>query len=294
MRSFLIAAVAFAATTPALGQSVVQPESNVGFPANWQNMTACTGLSSQPATCASSYYTSRYRLAWQEEFNFLNVGGDGASGRWFAAVHAPAVYGDWVAKYTDTAAYGVTSGQLNLATRWDGTGSSAHFVEGELQTIDRNGKGFLAQNFYAEVRVRGPQKSATHSGIWFLSQDNGATDATGGHTEIDMLEQYGPTDQYDHASSHIWPGSTGGAHIFASTGVARPEGKAVNWHTYGLLATDSAFTTFRDGVMMQTIARQPKQRVPLYAVISLYPNPPVGTPTASSIQVDYMRFYLPN
>ena len=257
-------------------------------------MPTCTGQPSQPVTCASSYYTSRYKLSWQDEFNFLNAGADGASARWFAAIHTPFIGGDWMATYNDATAYSVSGGQLQMTSYWSGAGSNAHYMETDLQSADRHGRGFLAQNFYAEVRARGPQQTATHSGIWFLSMDYGASDTTGGHTELDMLEQYGPGDQFDHASSHIWPGNTGGAHIYASTGVVRPEGKAVNWHTYGLLATDSVFTLFRDGVATRTIARQPKQRVPLYIVMTLFPNPSAATPGTAYMQVDYVRVYLPS
>lgn len=94
MRSLLIAAAVLAATaTPFFCQTFVKPENNVGFQVNWQNMAACTAQSSQPAICVSFYYTSNYRLARQDEFNVLNVGGDGVPGRWYAAVHAPAVSG---------------------------------------------------------------------------------------------------------------------------------------------------------------------------------------------------------
>lgn len=46
-----------------------------------------------------------------------------------------------------------------------GTRSSAHYVEAQIQNVDRNGRSLMAQNFYAEVRVCGPQQAASHSGI---------------------------------------------------------------------------------------------------------------------------------
>ncbi len=272
--------------------TVVVPDTNVGFPVDWTTPPACPATPIAKTTCGSSFYTSSYALLWSDEFNSLNIAqiGHGVA-TWYTGLHAPLVSGEKVA-YAGDPAYSISGGILNLKTRWSAATQGA-YVEAALTSYDGAGHGYLPPNFYAEVRMKGPQDNDNHSGVWFTSIDNGATDSTGGHAEVDMAEQYGPSDQYDHSSSHIWPGRTGGAHIWVSTLYARPEGKAIAWHTYGLLATPSQFVVFRDGQAVRMIARQPKQLGGMYMLLSLCGNPPAGTPIPTTMQVDYVRVYVP-
>ena len=272
--------------------NVITPDTNVGFPVNWTTPPACPVVLTGKATCRSSFYTSSYKLLWSDEFNSLSVAQVRTGvATWYTGFRYPLAYGEKVA-YAGDPAYSVSGGLLNLKTHWSSTTPDT-YVEAMLTSYDGAGHGYLPPNFYAEVRTKGPQDNNNHSGVWFTSIDNGATDSTGGHAEVDMIEQYGPSDQNDHASSHIWPGNTGGAHIWVSTLYTRPEGKAIAWHTYGLLATPTQFVVFRDGQAVEMIARQPKQLGGMYMLLSLCGNPAAGTPIPTTMQVDYVRVYVP-
>lgn len=180
------------------------------------------------------------------------------------------------------------------ATRYYTNGK---YIETELETLDNHGHGQAWTNFYAEVRYMGQQGAYNHGGIAFYSVDNGASDTTGGHYEFDLLEQYGPGDQFDHFTTHIWAGNRTDITSSAnSNGIARPENKQpVDWHVYGLLATPSYFVWFRDGVAQQYIQRSSLQQTPAHMAITLFGNWQAGAPnpSATSIQIDYVHVYTP-
>lgn len=277
-------AIAIACGSPALAGNTILGQS-------WSAPTTCTGT--DWLKCVTGGVS--YKLTWQEEFNALslvNVGQTNA--KWFAGVHAILVSGEKMAFAGDPWAYKVSNGSAILSTRYVDDKGTTRYAEADMETYDGRGHGMRWQNFYAEVRFKGSQDPATHAGVWFLSADNGKSDNTGGHAELDLLEQYGPGDQFDHSSSHIWPGGRKDIqHVYSSTGVVRPEGKAIAWHTYGLLATNDSFVIVRDGKPTTWIPRLPQQRVPLYMLISLMGNPGAGKPPPTSVAVDYVRIYTP-
>lgn len=239
-------------------------------------------------SAASGPDLTLYALAFSDEFDTTAGIGDGRGATapatpWWDFRHACCLRaGETYVGAKDARAYSATGGVLTMSTYVNAQGVN---TEADIETVKSFGP-----DFYAEVRMRGPQVNGVHAGVWFLSVDNGKSDATGGHAELDLAEQYGPSDQGDHSASHIWPGSRKDiAHQFVSAWTVRPEGKAVAWHTYGLLATDSTFTIYRDGQSVQRIARLPSQRVPMYLLLSLFGNGPHAPP--ATMQVDYVRVW---
>ena len=286
MKTVLLAAGILSAGAMATSASA----GNYGMPSDWGAPTTCTGT--DWLKCMTGNKT--YKLVFSDEFNTMQLANPGSVNSWFVGVHPVmqagekmAWAGDGYGSYTDPA------GVLTLSTRYSVV-TAGVFCEADVESLDDSGHGHAWQNFYAEVRMRGPQNNTNHNGVWFLSKDNGRTDSTGGHTEVDLVEQYGPNDQFDHSSSHFWPGRrTDIQHTYTSTLTARPEGKAIDWHTYGLLATDTQFVIARDGKPIKVIQRTPQQRAPLYLLLSIFGNPGMGTRQAASMQVDYVRVYTP-
>ena len=230
-----------------------------------------------------------YTLAFSDEFNDASGIGNGRGNiapatPWWNFRHPVLLAGETYVSATDARAYGVAAGVLTMSTYVNAQGVN---TEADIETV----KAWT--NFYAEVRMKGPQVNGVHDGVWFLSVDNGHTDATGGHTELDLVEQYGPSDQGDHSASHLWAGSRPKPVVSESVSAwtVRPEGKAIGWHVYGLEATDDAFTIWRDGAPIQRIARLPSQRVPLYLLLSIFGNQKNAPP--ATMQVDYVRVYTP-
>ena len=240
---------------------------NHGMPGDWQLATGKLDL-------------KRYRLVWSDEFDHLKtIGKDGDDTPWHVGVHAILHQGERYAPAGDTTAYAVVNGVLTMTSRADAKG---RYLEADLETADKHGHILAWQNFYAEIRLRGPQVNGIHSGIWFLGREEGQ-----GHPELDLVEQYGPGDKFDHHASHIW--APPAPHLYSSKLISRPEGRKIDWHVYGLMATDDAFTVYRDGEAIVTIARQPSQRVPMYILLSLFGNVP--KPPTATMEVDYVRVY---
>ena len=225
-------------------------------------------------------------LVFDDEFNDTSGIGNGRGAQppatpWWDFRHPVMLAGETYVGAQDTRAYSATGGVLSMSTY---VNAQEVNTEADIETVA------AWTNFYAEVRMRGPQVNGAHAGVWFLSGDNGRADATGGHAELDLVEQYGPGDQGDHSASHVWPGARKDiVHQSVSAWTVRPEGKAVAWHTYGLEATDSTFTIWRDGAPVQRIARLPSQRVPMYLLLSLLGNQTHAPP--ATMQVDYVRIW---
>ena len=230
---------------------------------------------------------TRYTLAFSDEFDSTAGIGDGHGATapttpWWDFRHPVNMAGETYVSATDTRAYSAAGGVLTMSTYVNAHGVN---TEADVETVRSFGP-----NFYAEVRMRGPQVNGVHAGVWFLSVDNGKSDATGGHVELDLVEQYGPSDQGDHSASHVWPGARKDiAHQSTSAWTVRPEGKAVAWHTYGLEAEDAVFTIWRDGAPVQRIPRPPSQRIPMYLLLSLFGNQ--AHAPAATMQVDYVRIW---
>ncbi len=230
-----------------------------------------------------------YRLVFDDEFDSTAGIGNGRGNRppstpWWNFRHAILLPGENYVSASDRRAYSTSNGVLTMATYRNAQGK---MTEADIETVRTFGP-----EFYAEVRMRGPQVGGTHDGVWFLSVENGRGDPTGGHTEFDLVEQYGPSDQGDHSTIHQWPGSRHDIqHKWKSYWSPRPEGKSMQWHTYGLAATRDAFVVSRDGGVIQRIPRSPGQVVPMYLLLSLFGNGPHAPP--ATMLVDYVRVYEP-
>lgn len=260
---------------------------NHGFPVDW-SVPSCAGAAARLPPCKP--YLGGYKLAFDDEFDTLRLGNDGVLSPWYAGVHPLMASGDKMAFAGDPWAYTVSGGVLTLSTRYAGS----QYVEVDMETFDNHGHGFAKSGFYAEIRARGPQVDGAHSGIWFLSTDTGKADTTGGHAEFDLVEQYGPSDQFDHSSTHIWPGARQDIdHVYTSTLTSRPEGKASAWHVYGVMATSDLFVIYRDGVAIKQVPRQALQRKDLHLILSMVRNADAGVAPAATMLVDYVRIWTP-
>lgn len=242
---------------------------NHGFPVDWRP--------------AARVDLSGYTLAFDDEFDSTAGLGDWtARTPWVVGRHSVLRAGESMAWAGDDKAYSAHDGVLTLATRYDTYQGRIHYLEADIET-----RHTFGPNFYAEVRMRGMQIDGGHGGAWMLGEDLGQ-----GHPEVDIVEQYGPGDRFDHSTSHMWPGRSGGKDLYTSTLTPRDEPRgSVGWHTYGLLATDDDFTLYRDGEALKTIARQPAQRVPMYLLLSVFGLRDGAPPV--SLKADYVRVYTP-
>ena len=198
--------------------------------------------------------------------------------------HAIMQSGEVMAWKGDPSAYTVIGTSLQLSTHAS-TSKPGALTEADIESVLDYGP-----NFYAELGWTGPQQKGSHSGVWFLSKDNGKSDLTGGHVEVDLVEQYEPNDQFDHSAIHYWPGSRKDfQHTYKSVLNVRPEGKAMHRHVYGLLALDSAFVIFRDGVILAVHEREAYAKRKMYPLISLFGN--TGATAGETAVIDYLQVF---
>ncbi len=243
---------------------------NHGFPVDWRPAGARVDLSG-------------YTLAFHDEFDSTAGLGDAtAHTPWVVGRHSVMHGGEAMAAAGDVHAYSARDGVLTLATRYDTYKDRVRYLEADIET-----RHTFGPNFYAEVRMRGMQVDGGHAGVWMRGEDAGQ-----GHPEVDIVEQYGPGDRFDHSTSHMWPGRKGGRPVYTSSLTPRDEPRGVvGWHTYGLLATDDDYTIYRDGEALKSIARQSSQRSPMYLLLSVFGFRDGAPPV--SMKIDYARIYLP-
>jgi len=274
-RLWAIAAAALISAAPAWAK-------NYNYPVDWRK-AECGGGPATSDLCRPLDLAD-YKLSWADEFDTLKLTNADGRGPWIAGVHSPLAPNEIMSLAGDPA-YSVSDGKLVLSTRSLPNGKRS---EANMQGWGPGGKHWpMLQNFYAEVRLRGPLENGSHFGLWWLSVERGK-----GHMELDWPEQYGPEDRHDHGAAHIWPVDRKAhppAHV--SVFLPRPEGSAMAWHIYGLRADDLTFTLYRDGKPLAQIDRLPDQRVPLYPLISLFGHSAKVKDT--DIQVDYIRVYAP-
>ncbi len=226
-----------------------------------------------------------YELAWEDEFDSLNASRDGrGTGPWFSGVHTILVKGEEMAHIGDEA-YAIDNGVLVMSTRVNP--KTRRRVEAHLQTADKHGHIVAFQNAYFEAKLALPEAKGSHSGFWLLSEEKGK-----GHTEVDVVEAYGPGDEAIHSSSHIWPRPPR-EHESVSN-YQREKDLFGRFHTYGLMATDDEFKFYFDGKEIAKIERLAEQRVALYMLLSVFGNPTQPVIEQPAImQVDYVRVYTP-
>ena len=235
-----------------------------------------------------------YSLTFADEFDADSITADGGEGPWLAPVHDD--FGEAVLDPPNGRTYSIDDGVLTIrATRsrdgvWHG---------GNIQTVDRLGRGFAQQYGYFEARMKFPDMPGAWCAFWLKSQAE-HWDRTMIRTEIDVVEWYGGDPTGHHRTVHLRPPRskqfiTPGrlAEHWWLSNFSRHEGLAGEWHTYGVAVTPDLVTVYVD---RREVARFPtldEFRTPLYPLLSLtlYQEDLDKAVPPIDMQVDYVRIY---
>jgi beta-glucanase (GH16 family) len=231
---------------------------------------------------------SQYQIAFDDEFDRLDVSAYGPGTRWIA--HTP-WYGDFgdaeFANPQPDFPFTVKEGVLRIEARKDGGGK---WHSGLLSSTDPSGAGFSQQYGYFEIRAKLPPGSGLWPGFWLIGNK-----APGGSAEVDILEYLGHDPEKYEATVHVWPRDGIGEYYEAKNVVKVAPGSLVEeFHTYGAAINPDWIVFYMDREEMARTPTPPQHKQPLFILISLALGsgwPIDKTPNPSWMDVDYVRAY---
>lgn len=228
---------------------------------------------------------SAYRIAFAEEFDFVDVSPWGEDGsRWIAHTPWNGDFGD--ARFTDPAPdfpFTVNNGILRIEARKNAEGT---WESGLLAGVNRDWEGFSKRYGYFEARMKLPPGDGVWPAFWLNSREG---------VELDILEYYGHDDGQFSSVWHIWAEEDEGGHQSDINWKQVPPGSLTDsFNTYGVLVEPHKITFFFN--------REPtwEFEVPWDVNPSFFPlvNLALGsgwpidnTPDPSYLYVDYVRVY---
>ena len=183
-----------------------------------------------------------YRLVWSDDFNTENIDSD----KWnFYALMAPR---SDLKLYSDERAVETGNGTVTLKADYD---EAEEVYTSNLSLTTKNAMAF--KYGYVEMRAKLPFGAPAFPSFWMQSTRR-ATNVMG---EVDMLEHFGLNEPTIQTGIHKWhaDGShdvNNGAGKIATYTFANPT-VASDWHTYGLLWTETELKFLVDGVVYHTI-----------------------------------------
>jgi|GEM_PF-752638 len=226
---------------------------------------------------------TQFRKTFNDDFKTMSVTHDETgSGPWYAPGHTDFGVGRFMAPGADDT-YALVADGLRIRANQDEKGK---WRTGNIQTVDRKGRGFAQKYGYFEMTVQFPKGNGSWIGLWLLSR-NGYSDPSQTRTEIDIIEWYGGDPSGHHPTVHLWPANaryrpadaTITKHLGVSgfkQGVGRRffqemlvDGRLPGFHAYGAEVTPKWVIIYFDRKEIGRIPTVEEFKTPLYMVISL-------------------------
>jgi beta-glucanase (GH16 family) len=237
-----------------------------------------------------------YALTFSDDFDEQSVTDESSKGPWLAPVHSDVGASTWDAPKPGGETYAISDGVLKIRASRDGKGK---WHAGNIQTVDRHGRGFAQLYGYFEARMKFPAMPGAWCAFWLKSQAE-HWNRTMIRTEIDVVEWYGGDPTGHHRTIHLRPARlkqfrTPGRlteHWWLSN-FSRHDGLAGEWHTYGALITPEQVQVYVDGKEVGRFPTLDEFRTPLYPLVSLtlYEKDVERAVPPFEMEVDYVRVY---
>lgn len=246
----------------------------------WDPVLGDSVQPSNPAT-ASPYVPEGYKLVWFDEFDGIELD----SSKWIhRAVGRPRRGG--IISADATFLDGV--GNLVIETRKVGN----EFQSGMVSTQ----RSYRVKYGYFEARMKFPVHGGQNSGFWLQSPGNtGASDDPGvTGVEIDIIEFYRGR-RGGHAANVLHWGGYGDNHEFEKYSELFDDNG--DWHTFGLLWTESGYTFYRNGQRTWHISQfvsHVAEYIILSTVIGQRSNALDNVSLPDRFLIDYVRVYAAN
>lgn len=235
---------------------------------------------------------SGYKLAFNEEFDQLDVSARGPNTRWTAHTPWGGDFGD--AKFADPSEgfpFTVKDGILRIEAR---KGADGKWQSGLLASVDRSGKGFAQQYGYFEMRAKLPKGPGVWPAFWLVGVEK-LTQGAKVTAEVDVLEHYGLMPNNYTSVIHTWHRDGSGKHDVQYKRITtRPGEVAEQFHNYGVMTDENWTIFFFDQVEVWRTPTPAEHRQPMFLLLNLALGggwPVDKTPNPSHLYVDHVRVY---
>ena len=182
--------------------------------------------------------------------------------------------------------YSISDDGLNITLSRKG----ANWYSGILTSVDKSGRGFAQKYGYFEIRAKLPSGPGTWPAFWMKSATNLSTQDNIG--EIDIFEQYGKFPEAFCTTYHDWSKRTTPYYNCKN----RTPDLTEDFHTWGLLWTESEMIVYFDGKKINETITPPAMQQAYYLILDLGIGggwPTDQTPETNVMQVQYVRAYAP-
>lgn len=230
---------------------------------------------------------SQYALAFEEQFNELDVSAWGPGTRWIA--HTP-WNGDFgKARYSNPKPgfpFTIHDGVLHIEARKlaDGTWRS-----GLLASVDRSGRGFSQKYGYFEMRAKLPPGKGLWPAFWLIGRKGDQHTA-----EIDIIEHYGHMPDRYSMTVHAWDRKNGENNRSSGKRHIVPKGSLYDrFNTFGASVDHDWIVFYFNREEVWRTPTDPVHRQNLYVLLNLAMGPwPIDeSPNPSVMEVDYVKVW---
>lgn len=249
---------------------------------------ASCGGASNAATPATRLDLSAYEVAFEDEFDALNVSGRRCDSRWIA--HTP-WNGDFgFADFTDPSRgfpFTTKDGILRIEAKKDADGKWRSGLLSGYNTCD---EGFAQQYGYFEIRAKLPAGDGFWPAFWLIGVDRSRYTA-----ELDVFEHHGGRPDRFTATIHVHPRAEGVQRINVHHAHEAAPGQLTSeFNTYGVSvdADDTIIYFNREEIWRTKTPEEYKQ--PLYMLLNLAMDEgfvTASTPDKAVMEVDYVRVF---
>lgn len=172
----------------------------------------------------------------------------------------------------------VSGGNLVQTLKREPTIDGHNFTTGSVNTNKR----FSFKYGYVEARVRVPSCDGCWPAFWMLPAQ------VGWPPEIDIFEFFdADTDKHAYFSAHWGPQAT----YKSQTAWSSDRLLTDEWHTYGMLWTDTGIQSYIDGVAGPRYTGDAVPHEAMYIIMQQTVGKGYNTPASVSLLTDYIRVY---
>lgn len=239
-------------------------------------------------------YSQTFSTVFDTDTSAITV--DGGAGPWSAPVHSTVGSATFQPPDHSPSPFSIQAGKLRIrAEQVTGVWQTGH-----MQTANSSGTGFSQKRGYFEIKCKFPAPGSWGAWPAFWLYSNALyTAPSQTRAEVDVIEYYPGKDTKGHHSAlHLRPGSPYvngqvSQHWIASKYVTVEALADADWHTHGVLITDTLLIVYMDRVEVKRIPLAPEFDVAMYMLVSLQLLPQEASQATSPIDllVEYVKAY---